>query len=188
MEEHTSSRFFFFFLEAGAHIITPMCLKRASDWLNERFFTSTLTFSVSMKRSVTLLSLSLSLCSSSPHYPLWQALSLSLSFTPSLLLCKRLHLKSTGKHEVRSRSRTTVRFPPHRPGNLGALRLSPHSSSLPTWMKYARCQHFLQQPWHSCLFLQDTELNGLHCRVGEPSQLVTTCNLALVQTRGSVFT
>lgn len=49
-------------------------LKKASHGLNKRFFLHLWHFSMSMNRSLS------SLCSSSPHYPLWQESSSTLFF------------------------------------------------------------------------------------------------------------
>lgn len=125
-----------------------------------------------MKRSLS------SLCSSSPHYPLWQgsalhfnSLSLSRNLSPfrsphtnipssSFSLQQHNHFflqmtapevnwKGEGLLTLSDHSGSVCRatsaslFPPQARYPRGCKA---QSHSIPTWIKYAHCQHFLQQP------------------------------------------
>lgn len=135
-------------------------LKKASHRLNKRFFLHLWHFSMSMNRSLS------SLHSSSPHYPLWQESSstLFLPFStpppppPWLFLPSAQPFHSANGCSTSQLERSCA----HIVGPLGfhllnsTLLLSlqaqcprgykAQSYSIPTWIKYAHCQHFLQQP------------------------------------------
>lgn len=141
----------------------PNALKKASHRLNKSFFLHLWHYSMSMNRSLS------SLHGSSPLYPLWQESSsalflpfstvppphppttpLALSFlSTAITFCKWLHQKSTGEEPcshswtIRTRLKSTLLLSLQAQCPRG---YKAQSYSLPTWIKYAHCQHFLQQP------------------------------------------
>lgn len=154
---HNKPRWVAVRFSARVHIITPPCLRRRATGLTRDFaFTFDIlacqwTAHTSLSAASLLITLFGGGALQLPFSISWlppqhtHKSHCSLSLQQLSHFCKWLHLKSTGKaHVVRIHLAGVALLLPLQaqcPGGYEA-----QSYSLPTWIKYVHCQHFLQQP------------------------------------------